>query len=88
MPFTLEEIEVFYSKKFSGGFRFNRLVEPQMIPPSLARAFMGYCDPLIPAGGGWIVLGDDNKYYVTDDFVTQCFKSRPAKQLQNEVVTV
>lgn len=29
-------------------------------------------------GGGWIVLGTDKKYYVTDDFVARCFKSSPA----------
>jgi hypothetical protein len=88
MPFTMEEIEAFYSKKFSDGFRFNRLVEPQMIPPSLVRAFAGHFDPLVPAGGGWIILGDDKKYYVTDDFVTRCFKSRPVKQLPKKEIAV
>jgi hypothetical protein len=84
MPFTREEIEAFYSKKFSHSFRFNRLVDPQMIPPSLVRAFEGYMDPLVPAGGGWIILGDDKRYYVTDDFVTRCFKSRPVKKAKKE----
>lgn len=80
MPFTFDEINKFYSTKYKEGFTFNRLVEHEMIPPSLVRAFAGYRDPLIPAGGGWIILGNDKKYYVTDDFVTRCFKSRPAKQ--------
>jgi hypothetical protein len=79
-PFTYEEINEFYSKKHSNGFTFNRLVEPQMVPPSLVRAFAGHHDPLVPVGGGWIILGDDKKYYVTDDFVTRCFKSCPMKQ--------
>jgi hypothetical protein len=78
-PFTFEEIDAFYSRKLKGGFRFNRLINPEMIPPNLARAFAGHNDPLIPAGG-WIVKGDDEKYYVTDEFVTFCFKSSPAKQ--------
>jgi hypothetical protein len=33
---------------------------------------------LVPkGGGGWIVLGDDGKYRVTDDFVKRCFESSP-----------
>ena len=80
-PFTFVEINEFYSKVFPDEkFSFNRLVGAEMIPPSLVRAFAGHCDPLIPAGGGWIILGDDKKYYVTDDFVTRCFKSSPVKQ--------
>ncbi len=79
-PFTYEEINGFYSQKHKDGFTFNRLVNPQMIPPSLARAFAGQYDPPVPAGGGWLVKGDDDKYYFTDDFVTRCFQSRPAKQ--------
>lgn len=86
MPFTMEEIEAFYAKKFNHGFRFNRLVEPQMIPPSLVRAFEGHINTLVPIGGGWIILGDDKKYYVTDDFVTRCFKSCPVKKLKKQDV--
>lgn len=78
-PFTYEEINAFYSRKFTDGFSFNRLVEPEMVPPSLARAFAGHHDPLIPAGGGWIVLIGD-KYHITEDFVEQCFKSSPKKK--------
>ena len=64
--------------RFFGGFRFNRLVEAQMAPPNLARAFSGYFDPLVPKGGGWLIKGDDEKFYVTVEFITRCFKSRPA----------
>ena len=49
-PFTYEEIDAFYARKYQHGFRFNRLVDPEMIPPSLVRAFAGHIDPLIPAG--------------------------------------
>ena len=80
MPFTHEEINEFYSMEHRDGFTFNRLIEPDMVPPSLVRAWAGHNDPLIPAGGGWIILGTDEKYYVTDDFVTRCFKSSPVKQ--------
>ena len=34
----------------------------------------------VDKGGGWIVMGTDNKYNVTDDFVTRCFKSSPARR--------
>jgi hypothetical protein len=78
-PFTFEEINAFYSRRHTNRFTFNRLIDPQMVPPSLARAFAGYHDPLVPAGGGWVIKDNDGKYYVTDDFVTQCFKSRPVQ---------
>ena len=78
IPFTEEQIEAVYKEAgHHHGFLFNRLVNPEMVPPSLARAFAGHVDPLIPKGGGWIVLGDDKKYYVTDEFVSRCFKSSP-----------
>ena len=80
-PFTHEDINSFYSRWHKDGFTFNRLVNAQMVPPSLARAFAGHHDPLIPVGGGWIVKGDDDRYYVTVEFVTRCFKSSPASQL-------
>ena len=79
-PFTDKEINAFYARKYKHSFGFNRLVNPQMIPPSLIRAFEGYNDIPIPAGGGWLIKGDDGKYYITVDFVARCFKSRPAKQ--------
>jgi len=77
-PFTYEDINSFYARKYSNGFHFNRLVEAEMVPPSLARAFAGHHDPLVPVGGGWIVLDNEGKYYVTDEFITRCHKSRPA----------
>ena len=46
-----------------------------MVPPSLARAFAGFHDPLIPVGGGWIVLGEDKKYRVTEEFVNRSRRS-------------
>lgn len=76
-PFTRKEIQAFYARKFPRErFSFNRLVNPEMIPPSLVRAFEGHRDPLVPRGGGWIVEVD-GKFHVTDDFVTRCFRSRP-----------
>lgn len=77
-PFTYEDINNFYARKWKDGFTFNRLVEAEMVPPNLARAFAGHYDPLVPIGGGWIIKGDDEKYYITVDFVTRCFKSSPA----------
>jgi hypothetical protein len=74
-PFTYEDINSFYSRKFSDGFSFNRLVEPEMVPPSLARAFAGYRDSLVPEGGGWIVLADTHQYFVTDEFINRCHKA-------------
>ncbi len=77
-PFTPEEIEAYYSRKFKDGFRFNRLVDPEYIPLSLALAIASYPDELVPAGGGWIVL-DGGKYYFTEEFVRRCHTSSPAK---------
>ena len=77
-PFTMEQIEEFYQKAGFRGFTFNRLVNPELVPPSLVRAFMGHHDTPVSVGGGWIILGDDKRYYVTDDFVTRCFQSSPA----------
>lgn len=57
-PFIYDEIDMFYSRKFKSGFRFNCLIS-----------------------GGWIILGADKKYYVTDEFVYRCYKSSPVKKL-------
>lgn len=76
-PFTREEIEAFYAESQKDGFTFNRLIEPEMILPNLARAFAGHHDPRIPAGGGWIIMDTYDRYYVTDDFVKRCYKSSP-----------
>lgn len=79
VSFTYDEINTFYSQNFKHGFRFNRLVDPEMISPSLAREFAGHVDPKIPKGGGWIVLFDGS-YYITSDFIKRCHKSSPATQ--------
>ena len=78
VPFTREEIEEFYGRSGHHGFCFNRLVEPEMVPTSLARAFAGYHDAPVPKGGGWVVLGGDGKYRVTEEFIQRCFKSSPS----------
>jgi len=78
-PFTFEDINGFYARKHSHKFRFNRLVEPEMVPPSLARAFAGHHDPRIPVGGGWIILRDGT-YYLTPEFINRCHRSSPTKQ--------
>lgn len=81
VPFTLEEIEAFYREDSDGrlqDFRFNRLVDPQWVPPSLVRAFAGHSDPKIPVGGGWIVKNSESDhYYVTDEFIRRCHTSSP-----------
>lgn len=76
-PFKYEDINTFYSKQYTDGFWFNRLVEAEMIPPNLARAFEGYRDTPIPAGGGWVIMDTTGQYYLTDDFITRCYKSSP-----------
>jgi len=76
-PFSYKDIEEFY--KSTGKFKrftFNRLIEPEMVPPSSERAFKGYVDPLVPCGGGWIVKYGD-LYYFTHGFVVRCFKFSP-----------
>jgi hypothetical protein len=76
-PFSYEEISNFYSKRQRGNFLFNRLVDPGMLPPSPSRQFVGHLDQPVPVGGGWIVKGNDDKYYFTDDFVRRCLESGP-----------
>lgn len=77
-PFTKNEIEAFYRESGNVNFTFNRLIEPEMVPPSLARAFAGHHDTPVPKGGGWVV-NINGMYHVTDDFIVRCFKSSPAK---------
>jgi len=80
-PFTYEEINGFYSEKLNDGFTFNQLVETEMIPPNLTRAYAGHHDEQNLDCGGWLAKENSNdKYYFTNDFVTRCFKSRPVKQ--------
>lgn len=77
-PFTYEDINTFCARKYSNGFRFNRLIEAEMIPPSLARAFAGYHDTPIPAGGGWVIIdASSGQHYVTEEFIARCYKSSP-----------
>ncbi len=79
-PFTREEIEKFYQRSGYVNFCFNRLVDPEMVPLSLVRAFAGCREPLVPMGGGWVILGEDGKYRVTEDFIRRCHKSSPAQR--------
>ena len=78
VPFTYEEIEERYRKAGHRNFTFNRLVEPGQKVLNAAAVFGGAMPQTEPIGGGWIVQGVDDKYYVTDEFVTRCFKSSPA----------
>ena len=41
----------------------------------------------VDVGGGWIAHGSDKKYYVTEEFVTRCFQSSPAKQTPESIPT-
>lgn len=79
-PFTYDEINTFYSRKHKDRFTFNRLINAEMVPPSLARAFGGHHDPQVPKGGGWIIKDVDGSYHMTDDFITRCFRSSPVKE--------
>lgn len=66
--FTKEEIEAYYNEAGFVGFRFNRLLSEE------THLF----SPANPAEvAGWVVLGEDKKYYVTDDFILRCFKASP-----------
>lgn len=78
--FTFEEISAFYNRTIKGEFGFNRLVNPEWVPPNLARAFAGHHDRPVPVGGGWIILENDKKYYITEDFVERCFRSNPKEK--------
>jgi hypothetical protein len=42
----------------------------------------------VAKGGGWIVLGADKKYRVTDDFVNRCYKSSPACKIPEAVKVI
>jgi len=85
LPFTLEEIEEFYRELgHRDGFRFNRLIEPGQKVLNAAAVFGGATPQTKPVGGGWIVLGDDKKYYITDDFVTRCFQSSPTHSVKKQ----
>lgn len=85
IPFIFDDINEFYRREFPvGRFYFNRLVDPELVPPNLARAFAGHYDPPVPKGGGWIILSKDGKYHITDEFVLRCFQSSPAGDANNQ----
>lgn len=76
LSFTHADIEQFYNDvrarygNTPEPFKFNRLINPG----NMFYILRG----IIPEGGGWIVLCDDGKYRVTEDFVNRCYKSSPA----------
>ena len=76
-PFTLTDIGEYYARWIKTPFGFNRLVEPELVPPSLLRALEGHRDPRVPRGGGWI-LKSEGKYHFTHEFVSRCHGSSPA----------
>ncbi len=76
-PFTKEQIEEHYRSFGHQGFTFNRLVEYGHRLTNASAHFAGDLPQTEQVGGGWIVIGADDKYYVTDDFVTCCFRSSP-----------
>ena len=90
-PFTLDEIETFYNEGGYKGFAFNRLVNAAQVFANAAEAFGAMADspnsmaavltaanqPTVNVGGGWIVAGDDEKYYFTHEFVSRCFQASP-----------
>ncbi|HBP00771.1 MAG: hypothetical protein UY41_C0008G0025 [Candidatus Moranbacteria bacterium GW2011_GWE1_49_15] len=84
-PFVYEDLDAFYSHKHQDGFRFNRLIHPEhvtpsKVPPTLLKEIGdGNLNPMTPVGGGWIVMGEDGKLRVTEDFVQRCHKSSPFK---------
>jgi|GEM_PF-1103025 len=55
----------------------TRNMSPVMASISYSMSSSNNPPELVAKGGGWIVLGTDGKYYVTDDFVSRCFKSSP-----------
>ena len=69
--FTQEEIEEFYTRNSkSVNFSFNRLVDP-------GRAYRIRTGMYL-TGGGWVILGEDGKYRVTEEFIDNCYRSSPA----------
>lgn len=102
-PFTREEIDAFYNRKYPGHFGFNRLVNPESVLADPAKEFgkmaehANLCrntDPVGAAlsyaisrasnppevkgvGGGWIVRGEDGRFWFTHDFISRCFRSSP-----------
>ncbi|MFA5185962.1 MAG: hypothetical protein WC551_05720 [Patescibacteria group bacterium] len=69
LPFHRAEIEALYQEGGYRGFEFNWLVEPGLS--------FSIVHGNTRVGGGWIVLGEDGLYRVTDDFILRCYKSSP-----------
>lgn len=62
--FTLQELEQFYQQaRPRESFQFNHLVSPGWAFSIKTGAYQ--------TGGGWIVLGDDGRYRVTEDFIAR-----------------
>ncbi|MCL5411071.1 MAG: hypothetical protein M1324_04525 [Patescibacteria group bacterium] len=90
-PFALNEIEAFYNRGGHKGFSFNHLINPGQAfanaaeafgaiassPNSMAAVLTAAHQPTVSVGGGWIVAGDDEKYYFTHEFVSRCYQASP-----------
>lgn len=75
VPFSMEGIATFFHQSPRAiDFPFNRLVNPGMV----FYIERGH----VVEGGGWVVMGEDGLYRVTEDFVERCHKSAPAKMAQ------
>ncbi len=66
----------------------TRAMDPMAAGLSYAMAAAAHPADTVLKGGGWIALGTDGKYYVTDDFVTSCFKSSPVSSKKKAAVAV
>jgi len=77
--FTFEEIEDFFHLSCPEAvvFLFYRLTSPGFY-------FMPG-DGWIPFGGKWVVLGEDEKYRVTDEFILKCY-GQSVRSIINDVV--
>lgn len=67
-PFTMDEIQEHYDKAgHAESFSFNALVNP------MTKRQFGGGSHVVP--GGYLVQGDDGRYYITVEFVLRCFRS-------------
>ncbi|RTL06385.1 hypothetical protein EKK58_05390 [Candidatus Dependentiae bacterium] len=68
-PFSQEDIDAYYRRRYPGySFYFNQLVDIQY----------GSIGEKTLEGGGWIVLGEDGLYRVTEWFVQNCYRAAPS----------
>ncbi|MGC9605793.1 MAG: hypothetical protein ABSF56_03550 [Minisyncoccia bacterium] len=89
IPFTRDEIESVYREAgHHDGFRFNQLVDQGENVLNGPAVLLGAMPETEPVGGGWIVLGTDDKYRVTDDFVMRCFRTSPASKTLGMAATL